>query len=56
MKSVFFSRDEKKQEDMRHEFQAKMLEASEKIKFYIGDERDLQSVKNAMNGVNFIFY
>lgn len=51
-----FSRDEKKQDDMRHEFQAKMPEASEKIKFYIGDVRDLQSVKNAMNGVNFIFH
>ena len=43
-----FSRDEKKQDDMRHEFQAKMPEAAEKISFYIGDVRDLQSVKNAM--------
>ena len=51
-----FSRDEKKQDDMRHEFQAKMPEASEKIKFYIGDVRDLQSVNNAMNGVDFIFH
>lgn len=41
---------------MRHEFQAKMPEASEKIKFYIGDVRDLQSVNNAMNGVDFIFH
>lgn len=51
-----FSRDEKKQDDMRHEFQAKMPEYAEKIKFYIGDVRDLQSVKNAMHGVNFIFH
>ena len=51
-----FSRDEKKQDDMRHEFQAKMPEAAEKIKFYIGDIRDLQSVKNAMHGVDYIFH
>ncbi len=51
-----FSRDEKKQDDMRHEFQAKMPDASEKIKFYIGDVRDLASVKNAMHGVDFIFH
>jgi len=51
-----FSRDEKKQDDMRHEYQAKMPEDSEKIKFYIGDVRDIASVKNAMNGVNFIFH
>ena len=37
-----FSRDEKKQDDMRHEFQAKMPEVAEKIKFYIGDVRDIQ--------------
>ncbi|MBQ8623940.1 MAG: polysaccharide biosynthesis protein [Oscillospiraceae bacterium] len=51
-----FSRDEKKQDDMRHEFQAKMPEAVEKIKFYIGDVRDLASVKNAMHGVDYIFH
>ena len=51
-----FSRDEKKQDDMRHEFQAKMPEVSEKIKFYIGDVRDLASVKNAMHGVDYIFH
>ena len=51
-----FSRDEKKQDDMRHEFQAKMPEVSNKIKFYIGDVRDLQSVKNAMHGVDYIFH
>ena len=51
-----FSRDEKKQDDMRHEFQAKMPEVAEKIKFYIGDVRDLGSVKNAMYGVDYIFH
>ena len=51
-----FSRDEKKQDDMRHEFQAKMPEVAEKIKFYIGDVRDLASVKNAMFGVDYIFH
>ena len=51
-----FSRDEKKQDDMRHEFQAKMPEASDKIKFFIGDVRDLASVKNAMHGVDYIFH
>ena len=51
-----FSRDEKKQDDMRHEFQAKMPEVADKIKFYIGDVRDLQSCKNAMHGVNYIFH
>ena len=51
-----FSRDEKKQDDMRHEFQAKMPEVSDKIKFFIGDVRDLSSVKNAMHGVDYIFH
>ena len=51
-----FSRDEKKQDDMRHEFQAKMPEVAEKIRFYIGDVRDLASVKNAMHGVDYIFH
>ena len=51
-----FSRDEKKQDDMRHEFQAKMPGVSDKIKFHIGDVRDLQSVRNAMNGVDYIFH
>ena len=51
-----FSRDEKKQDDMRHEYQAKMPEVAGKIKFYIGDVRDLQSVKNAMHGVDYIFH
>ena len=51
-----FSRDEKKQDDMRHEFQAKMPEVADKIKFYIGDVRDLQSVRSAMHGVDYIFH
>lgn len=51
-----FSRDEKKQDDMRHEFQANMPEVSDKIKFFIGDVRDLASVKNAMHGVDYIFH
>jgi len=51
-----FSRDEKKQDDMRHEFQAKMPEVAEKIKFYIGDVRNLESVKSAMHGVDYIFH
>ena len=51
-----FSRDEKKQDDMRHEFQAKMPEVAEKIKFYIGDVRDIQSIRNAMHDVDYIFH
>lgn len=51
-----FSRDEKKQDDMRHEFQSKMPETAHKIKYYIGDVRDLASLKNAMYGVDYIFH
>lgn len=51
-----FSRDEKKQDDMRHEYQAKMPEVADKIKFFIGDVRDIQSVRNAMVGVDYIFH
>ncbi len=51
-----FSRDEEKQDDMRHEFQAKMPEVAEKIKFYIGDVRDINSVRNAMPGVDYVFH
>ena len=51
-----FSRDEKKQDDMRHEFQAKMPDVAEKIKFVIGDVRDLNSVRGAMYGVDYIFH
>ena len=51
-----FSRDEKKQDDMRHEYQAKYPEYANKIKFFIGDVRNLQSCKNAMHGVDYIFH
>ncbi len=51
-----FSRDEKKQDDMRHEFQARMPELSGKIGFYIGDVRDPASIKGAMHGVDYIFH
>lgn len=51
-----FSRDEKKQDDMRHEFQAKMPEKADKIKFYLGNVRDMASVRNAMHEVDFIFH
>lgn len=51
-----FSRDEKKQDDMRHEFQASMPDLAGKIKFFIGDVRDISSVRNAMHGVDYIFH
>ena len=51
-----FSRDEKKQDDMRHEYQVKYPEYADKIKFYIGDVRDLQSCRSAMHGVEYIFH
>lgn len=51
-----FSRDEKKQDDMRHEFMRSNPETAEKVKFYIGDVRDISSVRNAMHGVNYIFH
>lgn len=51
-----FSRDEKKQDDMRHEYQLKYPQYSQKIKYYIGDVRDLSSVRNAMHGVDYIFH
>lgn len=51
-----FSRDEKKQDDMRHEYQAKMPDVADKIKFYIGDVRDLNSVRSTMHGVDYIFH
>ncbi len=51
-----FSRDEKKQDDMRHYFQAAMPEVADKIKFYIGDVRSLESVRGAMQGVDYIFH
>lgn len=51
-----FSRDEKKQDDMRHAFQSSMPEVAHKIKFIIGDVRDPGSIKNAMHGVDYIFH
>ena len=51
-----FSRDEKKQDDMRHVYQAKLPAVSDKIKYYLGDVRDLYSLKNAMHGVDYIFH
>ena len=51
-----FSRDEKKQDDMRHELQAHYPDHYEKVKFYIGDVRNIQSLRDVMPGVNFIFH
>ena len=51
-----FSRDEKKQDDMRHDFQRIAPEASQKIRYFIGDVRDLASIRNAMHGVDYIFH
>ena len=51
-----FSRDEKKQDDMRHELQAQYPEYAGKVKFYIGDVRNPQSIRDAMLGVNYIFH
>lgn len=51
-----FSRDEKKQDDIRHELQAKHPEYANKVKFYIGDVRNIESIRDAMDGVDFIFH
>ena len=51
-----FSRDEKKQDDMRHELQAKHPEHAGKVKFYIGDVRNIRSVEDAVQGVDYIFH
>lgn len=51
-----FSRDEKKQDDMRHELQVHFPEAANKVKFYIGDVRNIQSIKDAMYGVDYVFH
>ena len=51
-----FSRDEKKQDDMRHELQSKHPEYAKKVRFYIGDVRDIQTVRDAMHGVDYIFH
>ena len=51
-----FSRDEKKQDDMRHELQANHPEHAKKVKFYIGDVRNAQAIKDAMQGVDYVFH
>ena len=51
-----FSRDEKKQDDMRHILQAEHPGHSDKVKFYIGDVRDIRSVQDAMQGVDYVFH
>ena len=51
-----FSRDEKKQDDMRHDFQARMPEVANKIKFYIGDVRNKSTLKYSMKGVDYVFH
>lgn len=51
-----FSRDELKQDNMRHEYQAKFPEASNKLKFYIGDVKSISSIKNAMTGVDYVYH
>ena len=51
-----FSRDELKQDNMRHEYQEKYPQLSDKIKYYIGDVRDINSIKNAMHGVDYVFH
>ena len=51
-----FSRDEKKQDDMRHELQAKCPDSYEKVRFFIGDVRDERSIKEAMHGVDYVFH
>lgn len=51
-----FSRDEKKQDDMRHDLQARYPEYAGKVKFYVGDVRNMQSVRDAMPGVDYIFH
>ena len=51
-----FSRDELKQDNMRHEYQAKYPDSFNKLKFYIGDVRDIQSIKNAMHGVDYVYH
>lgn len=51
-----FSRDELKQDNMRHEYQAKYSDSFHKLKFYIGDVRDIQSIKNAMYGVDYVYH
>ncbi|HEM2786804.1 TPA: polysaccharide biosynthesis protein [Streptococcus suis] len=51
-----FSRDELKQDNMRHHYQQKFPEYSDKLKFYIGDVRDINSIRNAMHGVDYVYH
>ena len=51
-----FSRDEKKQDDMRHNLQVRYPEYAKKVKFYIGNVRNAQSIKDAMWGVDYVFH
>lgn len=51
-----FSRDEKKQDDMRHDYQSKFPQYSDKIQFYLGDVRNIDSIRPAMVGVDFVFH
>ena len=51
-----FSRDEKKQDDLRHKLQTQSPEMAQRVRFYIGDVRNLQSVRDAMHGVDYIFH
>lgn len=51
-----FSRDEKKQDDMRHDLQARLPEYADKIRFYIGDVRNLVSIRPAVEGVDYVFH
>lgn len=51
-----FSRDEKKQDDLRHELQAKYPNCAEKVRFFVGDVRNIDSIRDAVDGVDFIFH
>lgn len=51
-----FSRDEKKQDDMRHDLQVRYPEHARKVKFYLGDVRNAQAIKDAMQGVDYVFH
>ncbi len=51
-----FSRDEKKQDDMRHDLQLRYPEQAKKVKFYLGDVRNAQAIKDAMQGVDYVFH
>lgn len=51
-----FSRDEKKQDDMRHQLQSTYPDSASKVKFYVGDVRNIQSIRDAVPGVDYIFH